>query len=428
MAENDRKRGTAPVIKPLRYVGPSSSPRPISQAEADRWRRKDLWNREEAAFLLCGCVPDRDVSARNVRELSGAIEEIERAWRAGNLAAVNPRGEMRPTDVITWADPVRFPRFPFGLPRDAAPDAETGPGNGDPEIVLPAGKRLVPVADIPRRIAEALYPLARDAEEMTVSYLQKATSRHPHGEWLTDEDKDLLNRTIWPHLPAYRDGITATEWALYKAAFESAESPPAWTLLPAWKNPATVNPFARATAEEQHAAMLKAAIRKRQFVPVTHAGMPLPDVFAAHAYATVLALQRYCEGLPIPVRIRVAERPASGANEEPRQTEPVKAASRPEEGDAAIPHRRPWKDSLTPVIETVAASIEAEGGTADAATVYPKLQAMADAGSEPFQKKASERGLHWRTAKGTPKVLDKNALRDRLARRAARGNTRQRTR
>jgi len=358
--QNNRpKRPTAPVITPLKggYTRSRYKPQALSSDDINRWRRKDAWTICATAFLLCGHrPPDEPPSKEDIPPyVIEAAEDMGLARMRGRLHPVGPADVLgrqryvKPEEIIEWAAD-RFPRFPFAKAADIAQTAEANPttaardgdgppvtGYAEPEIVLPAEQRLVPTLDIPRLVAKALYPPEKDAEERTVSYLMKMMLARPHGERLSNEDMDLLNRIIWPHLPPYRNGMTATEWVPYKAAYDTAEDRPEWEPVPVWNNPALNNGVARASAEEQYKALVAEAIHDGRLTAVSHAGMPMQGAFVGNGvYVAVPELRRYLATLPLPIRVRLAEQAERGSKCERPQPVPHRAVSKTEQHARAI--------------------------------------------------------------------------------------------
>ncbi len=146
--ERRRRSYGTPIITPLKgtCIGTEFSPKLISEDEAELWLRKDLWTRHETAFLLCGYLPSDAIWAPGVKELRKVIDDIERAWHAGNLRAWTYKGDMRPTDVIAWADAIRFPRFPYKNSAGAAQTLgviRTGQEATQPGCELPRKRRQI---------------------------------------------------------------------------------------------------------------------------------------------------------------------------------------------------------------------------------------------------------------------------------------------
>ena len=108
---------------------------------------------------------------------------------------------------------------------------------------------------------------------------------------------------------------------------------------------------------------------------------------------------------------KLVEQSAPEAGHDPRQS----AASEQEHNDADGIRAPQRENALTPIIQKVIQTLEAQGDAVTAATVYPRLRALADAGEHPFTT-ASERGLQWRNFKGKIEYLDCDALSKRLKR------------
>ena len=179
-----------------------------------------------------------------------------------------------------------------------------------PHIVLRPGTIRVEIETVPRLIAEALYPAEQVNGEPTVSYLTKVTPQRPLGDLLTDEDIQLLH-SIWAKLPPYQDGMRASEWARYEAAFNGAKRRPAWTLLPVWINPnynGEGGALMRAQAEAEHQVLLGNALVEGRITGITHAGAPVLNPFLGHGvYVSVRELERYLSPLPLPIAVRTGD-------------------------------------------------------------------------------------------------------------------------
>ena len=266
-----------------------------------------------------------------------------------------------------------------------------------PHIILKRGTIRVEIETVPHLIAEALYPAEQVNGEPTVSYLTKVTPQRPLGDLLTDEDIQLLH-SIWAKLPPYQDGMRASEWARYEAAFNGAKRRPAWTLLPVWINPnynGEGGALMRAQAEAEHQVLLGKALVEGRITGITHAGAPVLSPFIAHGvYVSVRELERYLSTLPLPIALHMDE-PGEQVSETPVR-----------------------EDDLAPLIEEVARSIEGDAGTVTPANVYPKLRTLALSKRVPFTgNEIKKRGLAWITASGETRYFDREALRKRLARR-----------
>jgi hypothetical protein len=176
------------------------------------------------------------------------------------------------------------------------------------EISLPDGKTYVTVEEIPELIAGALYPEADDHSEMTVSYLIKTKvgddALHDHGTVLTPEDRNYLQK-IWRDLPAYRDGVTETEWPAYAAAFDAAADKPEWQPTPVWNNPQLIGPMMRMNAKEEHEKSLGKAIRAGKLMTRSHAMVPFTPLEGAVPIARVPIddFTRYVAEFGIRVRV-----------------------------------------------------------------------------------------------------------------------------
>ncbi len=195
-----------------------------------------------------------------------------------------------------------------------------------PEIALKPGTLRVGIQDVPRLIAEALYPQDACTGSVTVAHLTKVVNGNPFGERPTAEELDTLNRTVWANLPSYVDGITAEEWARYDATFHAAKDRLAWELMPTILNPGyngDGGAMMRAQAESEHQVMLGKALVGGQLTAITHAGAPVLNPFLVHGvFVSVRELERYLVELPLPIALRIGE-PEVEESEPPPRALPV---------------------------------------------------------------------------------------------------------
>ena len=103
-------------------------------------------------------------------------------------------------------------------------------------ILLPTGIRTVPVARVPRLIADALYPRPANTVPLTVRIFGKAPRRPRPGratdyQPLTERDERRLRRLWGAQVPL--DGIRLADWDAHLYAFDAAPDRPAWSL--AWR-------------------------------------------------------------------------------------------------------------------------------------------------------------------------------------------------
>ena len=190
------------------------------------------------------------------------------------------------------------------------PSQKHNPANGL-EIVLKPGTLRVEIQDVPRLVAEALYPLDACNGPVTVTHLTKVVNGSPFGERPTAEELDTLNRTVWANLPPYVDGITVEDWARYDAAFRAAKDRPAWELMPTILNPGyngDGGAMMRAQAEGEHQVLLGKALVEGRITAITHAGAPVLNPFLGHGvYISVRELERYLSDLALPIALRTGE-------------------------------------------------------------------------------------------------------------------------
>jgi hypothetical protein len=181
----------------------------------------------------------------------------------------------------------------------------------DGEIVLPAGTRYVPVADIPTLIALAVYP--EPSPELRVDYIRKVALSglgvSNRTEELTPEDWEFLG-DIWRHLPPFGMGMPESNWRAYADAFDAVAGGLKWRMVAFSKGGPLGTAMLRASAEERHADLLQRAIQQGDLATYDHARAPYPREllgFPKYARVRVDDFSKYAQQFD--VRVRVAEAP-----------------------------------------------------------------------------------------------------------------------
>lgn len=297
-------------------------------------------------------------------------------------------------------------------PDDPAPRVGT-------TVVLPADKLRLTVEEIPALIAEALYPVAGDAQPMTVSYLAKTLNAvsSSRATPLTEEDWAVLHG-VWRDLPPYREGMNESEWHKYERAFDAVEGQCDWRPTPMWRNPAMENPMMRVSAEEEHERALRSAIASGELVTRNHALVPFPPAQGAISIATISRdefeqyVARFGMGVSTPLVPDYFEHYPGGTTSTDLADGDVVAErenAATEESDA---FPKPRSNILTPLIKEAMAAASDES----TAAVWVTLCELARRGKLPFTGEEEPKALWYTDDKRNVRKFKKEDLRKRLSR------------
>ena len=104
--------------------------------DKEKWLQTDLWDLEEAAWLLIGVDPEcgwllSQDSPEHFAQID-ATERLLRACRVGAIGRFEQSSQLWSVDVIRWANRGNaWPKFPFRLDELEALDAQPESGNGN---------------------------------------------------------------------------------------------------------------------------------------------------------------------------------------------------------------------------------------------------------------------------------------------------------
>ena len=209
------------------------------------------------------------------------------------------------------------------------------------EIVLPAGKDRITIAEIPALFANAIHPALPENTPRQITKLKKyplteENSRHWCGEGcqpfpvsLTSDDVAELNRSVWMGLPPLKLPINEPEWQPYRAAFEK-KPPKDWTLKEDFLNRVTLNRDNWHNTVEVYLTEVRQAAMRGNLVPRSSATLlPLPAAIGElllDCFVTLNNLMSFAARFEIGVRVAEA---ASEPHSTPMVTERTSDAVEP---------------------------------------------------------------------------------------------------
>ena len=188
------------------------------------------------------------------------------------------------------------------------------------EIVLPAGKDRITIAEIPALFANAIHPALPENTPRQITKLKKyplteENSRHWCGEGcqpfpvsLTSDDVAELNRSVWMGLPPLKLPINEPEWQPYRAAFEK-KPPKDWTLKEDFLNRVTLNRDNWHNTVEVYLTEVRQAAMRGNLVPRSSATLlPLPDAIGELLLDCFVTLEDFMSfAARFEIGVRVAE-------------------------------------------------------------------------------------------------------------------------